>query len=250
MSGSLQGKVAVVTGASKGIGAAIARGLAAEGAAVVVNYASSKAGADKVVAEIEKAGGKAVAVQGDVAKAADVERLFAETKKAYARLDILVNNAGVYQFAPLEEVTEELFHRQFNTNVLGLLQATREAAKHFGPEGGNVINISSVASQLGLPGSSVYAATKGAVDTITHVLSKELAPKKIRVNSINPGGVETEGTHAAGIIGSDFEKQMVAQTPLGRLGQPEDIATIAVFLASADSAWLTGEKLIASGGTR
>jgi len=246
----LQGKVAVVTGASKGIGAGIAKGLAAAGAAVVVNYASSREGADRVVAEITRAGGKAVAVQGDVAKAADVERLFAETKKAYARLDILVNNAGVYQFAPLEEVTEELFHRQFNTNVLGLLQATREAAKHFGPEGGNVINISSVASQLGRPGSSVYAATKGAVDTITHVLSKELAPKKIRVNSINPGGVETEGTHAAGIIGSDFEKQMVAQTPLGRLGQPEDIATIAVFLASADSAWLTGEKLIASGGTR
>src|SRR5580765_1159384 len=224
----LQGKVAVVTGASKGIGAAIAKSLAAAGAAVVVNYASSREGADRVVAEITRAGGKAVAVQGDVAKAADVERLFAETKKAYARLDILVNNAGVYQFAPLEEVTEELFHRQFNTNVLGLLQATREAAKHFGAEGGNVINISSVASQLGLPGSSVYAATKGAVDTITHVLSKELAAKKIRVNSINPGGVETEGTHAAGIIGSDFEKQMVAQTPLGRLGQPEDIATIAV----------------------
>ena len=246
----LQGKVAVVTGASKGIGAGIAKGLAAAGAAVVVNYASSREGADRVVAEITRAGGKAVAVQGDVAKAADVERLFAETKKVYAKLDILVNNAGVYQFAPLEEVTEELFHRQFNTNVLGLLQATREAAKHFGSEGGNVINISSVASQLGLPGSSVYAATKGAVDTITHVLSKELAAKKIRVNSINPGGVETEGTHAAGIIGSDFEKQMIAQTPLGRLGQPEDIATIAVFLASEDSAWLTGEKLIASGGTR
>jgi len=246
----LQGKVAVVTGASKGIGAGIAKGLAAAGAAVVVNYASSREGADRVVADITKAGGKAIAVQGDVAKAADVERLFAEAKKTFGKLDVLVNNAGVYQFAPLEEVTEELFHRQFNTNVLGLLQATREAAKHFGPEGGNVINISSVASQLGLPGSSVYAATKGAVDTITHVLSKELAPKKIRVNSINPGGVETEGTHAAGIIGSDFEKQMVAQTPLGRLGQPEDIATIAVFLASADSAWLTGEKLIASGGTR
>jgi len=246
----LQGKVAVVTGASKGIGAGIAKGLAAAGAAVVVNYASSREGAERVVAEITRAGGKAVAVQGDVAKAADVERLFAETKKVYAKLDILVNNAGVYQFAPLEEVTEELFHRQFNTNVLGLLQATREAAKHFGSEGGNVINISSVASQLGLPGSSVYAATKGAVDTITHVLSKELAAKKIRVNSINPGGVETEGTHAAGIIGSDFEKQMIAQTPLGRLGQPEDIATIAVFLASEDSAWLTGEKLIASGGTR
>ena len=246
----LQSKVAVVTGASKGIGAGIAKALAAAGAAVVVNYAASREGADRVVAEITAAGGKAIAVQGDVAKSADVERLFAETKKTYGRLDILVNNAGVYQFVPLEEVTEELFHRQFNINVLGLLQATREAVKHFGTEGGNVVNISSVASQLGLPGSSIYAATKGAVDTITHVLSKELAPKKIRVNSINPGGVETEGTHAAGIIGSDFEKQMIAQTPLGRLGQPEDVASIAVFLASNDSAWLTGEKLIASGGTR
>lgn len=246
----LQGKVAVVTGASKGIGAGIAKSLAAAGAAVVVNYAASREGADRVVADITQAGGKAVAVQGDVAKTVDVERLFAEAKKAYGRLDILVNNAGVYQFAPLEEVTAELFHRQFDINVLGLLQVTREAVKHFGAEGGNVINISSVASQLGLPGSSVYAATKGAVDTITHVLSKELAPKKIRVNSINPGGVETEGTHAAGIIGSDFEKQMVAQTPLGRLGQPEDIASIALFLASDDSAWLTGEKLVASGGTR
>ena len=246
----LQGKVAVVTGASKGIGAGIAKSLAAAGAAVVVNYASSREGADRVVADITKAGGKAVAVQGDVAKAADVERLFAEAKKAFGKLDVLVNNAGVYQFAPLEELTEELFHRQFNTNVLGLLQASREAVKHFGAEGGNIINISSVASQLGLPGTSVYAATKGAVDTITQVLAKELAPKKIRVNSINPGGVETEGTHAAGVIGSDFEKQMVAQTPLGRLGQPEDIASIAVFLASNDSGWLTGEKLIASGGMR
>ncbi len=246
----LQGKVAVVTGASKGIGAGIAKGLAAAGAAVVVNYASSREGADRVVAEITKAGGKAVAVQGDVAKAADVEKLFAETKKAYGKVDVLVNNAGVYQFAPLEELTEELFHRQFNTNVLGLLQASREAAKHFGADGGNIINISSVASQLGLPGSSVYAATKGAVDTITQVLAKELAPKKIRVNSINPGGVETEGTHAIGVIGGDFEKQMIAQTPLGRIGQPEDIAPIAVFLASSDSGWLTGEKLIASGGMR
>ncbi|MBO9662547.1 glucose 1-dehydrogenase [Dokdonella sp.] len=246
----LQGKVAVVTGASKGIGASIAKGLAAAGASVVVNYAASREGADRVVAEITQAGGKATAVQGDVAKSADVERLFAQTQETYGRLDILVNNAGVYQFAPLEELTEELYRRQFDVNVLGLLQASREAVKHFGAEGGNIVNISSVASQLGLPGSSVYAATKGAVDTITHVLSKELAPRKIRVNSINPGGVETEGTHAAGIIGSDFEKQMVAQTPLGRLGQPEDIASIAVFLASDDSAWLTGEKLIASGGTR
>ena len=246
----LQGKVAVVTGASKGIGAGIAKGLAAAGAAVVVNYASSREGADRVVAEIAKAGGKAVAVQGDVAKTTDVEKLFAEAKKAFGKVDVLVNNAGVYQFAPIDEVTEELFHRQFNTNVLGLLQASREAVKHFGDEGGNIINISSVASQLGLPGTSVYAATKGAVDTITQVLAKELAPKKIRVNSINPGGVETEGTHAAGVIGSDLEKQMIAQTPLGRLGQPEDIASIAVFLASNDSGWLTGEKLIASGGMR
>ena len=246
----LQGKVAVVTGASKGIGAGIAKSLAAAGAAVVVNYASSREGADRVVADITKAGGKAIAVQGDVAKAADVERLFSEAKKTYGRLDVLVNNAGVYQFAPLEELTEELFHRQFNTNVLGLLQASREAVKHFGADGGSIVNISSVASQLGLPGSSVYAATKGAVDTITQVLAKELAPKKIRVNSINPGGVETEGTHAIGVIGGDFEKQMIAQTPLGRIGQPEDIAPIAVFLASSDSGWLTGEKLIASGGMR
>ena len=246
----LLGKVAVVTGASKGIGASIAKGLAAAGASVVVNYAASREGADRVVAEITGAGGQAVAVQGDVAKAADVERLFAQTQEAYGKLDILVNNAGVYQFAPLEELTEDLYRRQFDVNVLGLLQASREAVKHFGAEGGNIVNISSVASQLGLPGSSVYAATKGAVDTITHVLSKELAPRKIRVNSINPGGVETEGTHAAGIIGSDFEKQMVAQTPLGRLGQPDDIATIAVFLASDQSGWLTGEKLVASGGTR
>jgi len=246
----LQGKVAVVTGASKGIGAGIAKSLAAAGAAVVVNYASSREGADRVVADITKAGGKAIAVQGDVAKAADVERLFTEAKKAYGRLDVLVNNAGIYQFAPLEELTEELFHRQFNTNVLGLLQASREAVKHFGADGGSIVNISSVASQLGLPGSSVYAATKGAVDTITQVLAKELAPKKIRVNAINPGGVETEGTHAIGVIGGDFEKQMIAQTPLGRIGQPEDIAPIAVFLASSDSGWLTGEKLIASGGMR
>jgi len=246
----LTGKVAVVTGASKGIGAGIAKALAAEGAAVVVNYASSKEGADRVVAEIAAKGGKAVAVQGDVSKAADVQRLFADAKKAFGPLDILVNNAGVYRFAPIEEVTEEEFHRQFNTNVLGLLLATKEAVKHFGDGGASIINIGSTASSLGLPGTAVYTATKGAVDTITHVLSKELGPRKIRVNSINPGGVETEGVHAMGIIGSDFEKQMVAQTRLGRLGQPEDIATIAVFLASADSGWLTGETLLASGGMR
>jgi 3-oxoacyl-[acyl-carrier protein] reductase len=246
----LAGKVAVVTGASKGIGAGIAKGLGAEGAAVVVNYSSSREGADKVVAEIKAKGGKAVAVQADVSKAADVQRLFAETEKAFGALDVLVNNAGVYQFAPLEAVTEAEFRRQFDTNVLGLLLTTQEAARHFGPEGGSVINIGSVASRTAPPMTAVYTATKSAVDAITHVLAKELAPKKIRVNSINPGGVETEGTHAAGVIGSDFEKQMVAQTPLARMGQPEDIAPVAVFLASADSGWLTGETLLASGGFR
>ncbi|MEO6690070.1 MAG: glucose 1-dehydrogenase [Dokdonella sp.] len=246
----LTGKVAVVTGASKGIGAGIAKSLAAAGAAVVVNYASSKEGADRVVAQITGAGGKAIAVQGDVAKSTDVQRLFAETKKSFGAVDVLVNNAGVYQFAPLEDVTEEEFHRQFNTNVLGLILTTQEAVKHFGNEGGSVINISSVVTRLGLPGSTVYSATKGAVDTITHVLSKELGARKIRVNSINPGGVETEGTHAMGIIGGDMEKDMVSKTPLGRIGQPEDIATIAVFLASADSGWMTGETLVASGGMR
>lgn len=246
----LTGKVAVVTGASKGIGAGIAKALAGAGASVVVNYATSKEGADRVVAQIEADGGKAIAVQGDVAKAADVQRLFAEAKRAYGAVDVLVNNAGVYQFAPLEQVTEEEFHRQFNTNVLGLLLATQEASRHFGSGGGSVINISSVASQLGLPGSSVYAATKSSVDTITHVLSKELGPRNIRVNAINPGGVETEGTHAMGIIGSDFEKDMVAKTPLGRIGQPDDIASIAVFLASADAGWISGETLRASGGMR
>ena len=246
----LAGKVAVVTGASKGIGAAIAKGLGAAGAAVVVNYSSSKEGADRVVAEITGKGGKAVAIQGNVSKAADVQRLFAETKKTFGALDVLVNNAGVYQFAPLEAITEDEFHRQFNTNVLGLLLTTQEAAKHFGPEGGSVINISSTATSINPPATAVYTGTKGAVDAITHVLAKELAPRKIRVNSINPGSVETEGTHAAGMIGSDFEKQLVAQTPLGRMGQPEDIAPVAVFLASADSGWLTGEILLASGGMR
>ena len=246
----LVGKVAVVTGASKGIGAGIAKALAAAGAAVVVNYSSSKEGADRVVTEITGSGGKAIAVQGDVSKAADVKRLFAEAKKAFGTLDVLVNNAGVYQFAPLEDVTESEFHRQFNTNVLGLILATQEAVKHFGEHGGSVINIGSVVSRLGMPGSTVYTATKGAVDAITLVHSKELGPRNIRVNSINPGGVETEGTHTMGMVGSDMEMQMVAQTPLGRLGQPGDIATIAVFLASADAGWLTGEKLLASGGMR
>lgn len=246
----LTNKVAVVTGASKGIGAAIAKALAAEGASVVVNYASSKEGADRVVSEIRGVGGKAIAVQGDVAKSADVKRIFAETNKEYGKVDVLVNNAGVYQFAPLEEITEEHFHRQFNTNVLGLLLATQEAAKHFGSEGGSVINIGSVASRITPPASAVYTATKSAVDAVTQVLAKELGPRKIRVNSINPGMVETEGTHAAGIIGSDFQKQAQAQTPLARIGQPQDIAPIAVFLASADSGWLTGETVLASGGMR
>jgi 3-oxoacyl-[acyl-carrier protein] reductase len=246
----LTNKVAVVTGASKGIGAGIAKGLAAEGAAVVVNYASSKADAERVVAEITSQGGKAVAVQGDVSKASDVQRLFAETKQAFGKLDVLVNNAGVYQFAPLGEITEGEFHRMFNTNVLGLLLVTQEAAKMFGTEGGSVINIGSTASRITPPTSVVYTATKGAVDAVTHVLAKELGPRKIRVNSINPGMVETEGVRAAGFIGGDFQKQFEAQTPLGRIAQPDDIAPIAVFLASTDSGWLTGETLLASGGLR
>jgi 3-oxoacyl-[acyl-carrier protein] reductase len=246
----LTGKVAVVTGASKGIGAGIAKGLAAEGAAVAVNYASDKEGADRVVAEITKKGGRAIALKGDVSKTTDVQRLFAETEKAFGSLNVLVNNAGVYGFAPLEEVTEKEFHREFNTNVLGMILATQEAVKHFGKEGGSVINIGSTASSITLATSVVYTATKGAVDAITHVLAKELAPKKIRVNSINPGGVETEGTRAVGFQGSDLEKQLVSMTPLGRLGQPEDIAPVAVFLASPESQWVTGEILLASGGMR
>ncbi len=248
--GELTGKVAIVTGASKGIGAGIARALGKAGAAVAVNYASSKDGAERVVKEIVQNGGKAIAVQGDVAKPGDVKRLFEETKRAFGSLDILVNNAGVYEFIPLESVTEEEFHREFNTNVLGLILATREAVKYFGAEGGSVINVGSVASTMTPPNSVVYTATKGAVDAVTRVLAKELGPRKIRVNSINPGGVETEGTQSAGIVGSDFQKQMVAQTPLGRFGQPEDIAPVAVFLASGASGWLTGEVLVASGGLR
>jgi 3-oxoacyl-[acyl-carrier protein] reductase len=246
----LTGKVAIVTGASKGIGAAIAKGLGAAGAAVAVNYASSKEGAERVVKEITANGGKAIAVQGDVSKAADVKRLFAETKKAFGAPDVLVNNAGVYAFGPLENVTEDEFHREFNTNVLGPILTTQEALKHFGPDGGSVINISSVASTSAPPNSVVYSATKGAVDSIARVLGKELGARKIRVNTIAPGGVETEGVHSAGIIGSDFEKQIVAGTPLGRLGQPEDIAKVAVFLASDNAQWLTGERITASGGFR
>ena len=245
----LKGKVAVVTGASKGIGAAIAKALAAEGASVVVNYASSKAGADKVVAAITAAGGKAVAVGGDVSKAAEAQGIIAAAIKNYGRLDVLVNNSGVYEFAPIEAVTEDSFHRMFNINVLGVLLTTQAAVKHLGA-GGSIINIGSGVSRITPPNSAVYSATKGAVDVITGVLARELGPKKIRVNSINPGIVETEGTHTGGFIGSEFEKGAIAQTPLGRTGQPGDIAPVAVFLASDDSAWLTGEQLLATGGIR
>lgn len=244
----LAGKVAVVTGAAKGIGAGIARELGAAGAAVVVNYVSDREGAARTVADIVAKGGKAIAVQADVSKAADVKRLFDETRKAFGRLDVLVNNAGIYKSFPIEELTEAEFQRQFGTNVFGLLQVTREAVPHFGAEGGSIINISSIASRVTPPGFSVYSGTKGAVDAITGVLAKELAPKKIRVNAINPGLVETEGVRALGIPGSDFEKQMIAQTPLGRLGQPSDIGPVALFLASPDSGWLTGEIVQASGG--
>ena len=246
----LQGKVAIVTGVSKGIGAGIAKGLGAAGAAVVVNYSSSKKGADRVVAEITGKGGKAIAVQGDMSKAADVQRLFEETKQAFGSLDVLVNNAGVFKFEPIEAVTENEFHREFNTNVLGPILTIQEALKHFGPEGGSVINISSIASFNPTQNSLVYAATKSALDSITRVLSRELGPRKIRVNTIAPGGVETEGMHRIGVIGSDLETQTVAQTPLGRFGQPEDIARVAVFLASEDAGWVTGERMTVSGGYR
>jgi 3-oxoacyl-[acyl-carrier protein] reductase len=244
----LSGKVAVVTGASKGIGAAIAKHLAAEGAAVVVNYASSKAGADKVVAEITSSGGQAIAVGADVAKKADIERLFAETRRAFGTLDILVNNAGIYEGEPLGRITEENFHRHFNLNVLGLLLATQEALKHFGPEGGSIVNTSSVVSTLSPAGMAVYNATKSAVDGLTRTLAKELGPRKIRVNSVNPGPVETEGTHSAGMV--DKFKAFAAATPLGRIGQPDDIAPAVVFLASRDSGWITGESLHVTGGLR
>ena len=248
--GKLANKVALVTGASKGVGAGIAKALAADGASVVVNYASSKEGADKVVAEIKAKGGKAVAVQGDFSKKEDIGKVFAETKKAFGRLDVLVNNAGVYEFTPLGDVTEAQFHKMFDLNVLGLILSSQEALKYFGPEGGSIINIGSVASSSNPPTASVYTATKGAVDSVTRTLSKELGPKKIRVNSINPGMVETEGVHTAGVIGSDFQKWAESQTPLGRIGQPADIAPVAVFLASDDSSWLTGELILAGGGSR
>ncbi|HMP82232.1 MAG TPA: glucose 1-dehydrogenase [Verrucomicrobiota bacterium] len=248
-SNKLAGKVAVVTGASKGIGAEIAKQMATHGASVVVNYSSSKSGADKVVASIVSAGGKAVAVQADMAKKADIERLFAETKKAFGQLDILVNNAGIYEFAPLEDVTEELFHKQFNLNVLGLILASQAAVKQFA-SGGSIINISSVVSTTAFPNTSVYSGTKGAVDSITRSLAKELGPRGIRVNAINPGMVETEGTHSAGIAESEMRKQVEAMTPLGRIGKPHDIAGAAVFLASSESSWITGETLVISGGNR
>src|SRR5947209_4902274 len=250
MSQRLTGKVAVVTGASKGIGAAIALHLAAEGAAVVVNYASSKQGAERVVGEITARGGKAIAVQADVAKPEDIRRLFAEAKRAFGRLDVLVNNAGIYQFAPLEEVTPEHFHKLFDLNVLGLILTTQEAARHFGPDGGSVVNISSVVSTAAPPNASVYSATKAAVDAVTRSLAKELGPRNIRVNAINPGMVETEGVHAAGLSSSDFRRQIEAQTPLGRIGQPQEIGPAAVFLASNDSGWITGETLHIAGGFR
>ena len=245
----LAGKVAVVTGASKGIGAAIAKSLAAEGASVVVNYASSKAGADAVVTAITAAGGKAVAVGGDVSKAAEAQGIIDAAIKNYGHLDILVNNSGVYELSPIESVTEDQFHKTFNVNVLGLLLTTQAALKHLG-EGASIINIGSVVSRITPPGSSVYTGTKGAVDAITGVLARELGHRKIRVNALNPGMVETEGTHSGGLIGSDFQTATVAQTPLGRIGQPGDIASVAVFLASEDSAWLTGELLLVGGGLR
>jgi len=250
MASKLAGKVAVVTGASKGIGAAIAKQLAAEGASVVVNYASSKSGADKVVAEITKQGGKAVALHADVSKQKDIQRLFEETKKAFGRLDVLVNNAGVYEFAPLDSVNDQHFHKQFDLNVLGLVLSSKEAVNYFPADGGSIINISSIASHLAPPNTSVYSATKAAVDAVTKSLAAELGPRKIRVNSINPGMVLTEGVKTAGIDESDFRKEVESKTPLGRIGQPEDISPAAVFFASNDSAWITGESLVIAGGLR
>ncbi len=248
MSKKLAGKVAIVTGALKGIGAAIAKQLASDGAAVVVNYSSSREGAERVVNEITSKGGAAIAVQANVSKQAEIDRLFAETFKTYDKLDILVNNAGIYEFAPLENITEEHFHKQFNTNVLGLLLVTQAAVTRFGAAGGSIINISSVASTSALPTTAVYSATKAAVDAVTRALAKELGPRKIRVNAINPGMVVTEGVRSAGIDESDLGKQVVTQTPLGRLGQPDDIAPAIAYLASDDSAWITGETLRVSGG--
>ena len=244
----LAGKVAVVTGASKGIGASIAQELAAAGAAVVVNYASAKDDAERVVASIKQKGGKAVAVQGDVSKAADVKRLFAETTKAFGAVDVLVNNAGVYAFQAIEDLAEAEYRRQFDINVLGPLLATKEAVAHFNGKGGSVINVSSVVSTKAFPTAAVYSGTKGALDAVTRSLAAELGPRKIRVNTIAPGGVDTEGAQTLGMIGSDLERQLVASTPLGRIGQPSDIGKIAVFLASDQSGWVTGERIVAAGG--
>jgi 3-oxoacyl-[acyl-carrier protein] reductase len=246
----LKDQVAIVTGASKGIGASIAKHLAAEGAVVVVNYASGKADAERVVAEITSRGGRAMAVQGNVARQSDIDRLFAETKQAFGRLDILVNNAGVYEFSPLGDVTEAHFHKQFDVNVLGLLLASQAAVKHFGPAGGSIVNVSSTATSLTPPNTAVYTATKAAVDAITRSLAKELGPRNVRVNAINPGMVQTEGLRAAGFDAGDFRKEVEAQTPLGRIGQPADIAPAAVFLTSSDSRWITGETLRVAGGLR
>lgn len=245
---NLKGKVAIVTGASKGIGASIAKHLAAAGASVVVNYSSSKEGADRVVAEIKKGGGKAIAVQANLSNKGDIDRLFAETKNAFGRLDVLVNNAGIYEFQPLEAITEDHFHKHFNLNVLSLILTTQKGVESFSPSGGSIINISSVAGVMPVPGGSVYSATKAAVDAITKSLAQELGPKKIRVNSINPGMIETEGLHSGGIFESDFKKTIEQQTPLGRIGQPDDIGKVAVFLASEDSGWITGETLLVAGG--
>jgi 3-oxoacyl-[acyl-carrier protein] reductase len=250
MSHQLNGKVAIVTGASKGIGAAIAEALARAGASVVVNYATSRAGAEAVAAKITTHGGKAVAVQADVADRAGIERLFADTKQAFGGLDILINNAGIYEFLPLEEVTEEHFHRQFNLNVLGLILCCQKAVKSFGDHGGCILNISSLAASLAPAGGSVYSGTKAAVNAVTRSLAQELAPRRIRVNSINPGLIETEGTHSTGIAGSEFQTQVEKKTPLGRIGRPEDVAPMAVFLASDDAAWITGESFYISGGMR
>ena len=244
----LKDKVAVVTGASKGIGAGIAKALANAGAKVVVNYASSKEGAEKVVDEITKNGGTAIAIHGDVTKSADVKRLFEETKNAFGQLDILVNNAGIFKFEPLEAVTEDSFHAQMNTHVLGNILSSQQAVEMFGDGGGSIINISSTVSWNPLPGLTVYAGAKAAIDNMTKLLSKELGGRKIRINTIAPGVTETEGTHQGGIIGSELEKQMVAMTPLGRTGQPEDIAKVAVFLASDDAGWITGERITVAGG--
>jgi 3-oxoacyl-[acyl-carrier protein] reductase len=244
----LSGKVAVVTGASKGIGAAIAGNLAAEGAEVVVNYASDNTGADKVVAKIIDAGGNAIAVQGDITKKAEIERIFATAMNSFARIDILVNNAGIYEVAPLGQITEDHIHRQLHLNVFGLILTTQEALKYFGPEGGNIINISSIVSTLSPAGTSVYNATKSAVDGLTRTFAKELAGRNIRVNSVNPGLVETEGVHSTGLIKN--EEAVAKATPLGRIGQPQDIAPCVAFLASAESGWITGESLYATGGLR